>query len=69
MNETRIDYQISPDRKKLLWLLLRKRGIDFEPQQIDLSEYAKGQIKKESQPESVKQNQQEDLIPDDNGDV
>jgi hypothetical protein len=44
--------------------LLRKRGIDFEPKQISLSEYATGQIKKESKPESTEQSRQEALISD-----
>ena len=62
MNETRTDYHLSPDRLELLWRLLRKRGIDFEPKQISLSECATGQIKKESRPESVGQSQQEVLL-------
>jgi len=65
MNETRKDYRLSPDRLKLLWLLLRKRGIDFEPQQIRLSDQATRQIKKESKPESVEQSVQEDPLSED----
>jgi len=60
MNETKTEYRFSPDRLKLLWLLLRKRGIDFTPQQISPSESATGQIKKDSEPESGKQSRQED---------
>jgi hypothetical protein len=60
MNETKTGYRRSPDRLKLLWQLLRKRGIDFAPQQISPSEFATGQIKKESEPDSGKQSCQED---------
>jgi len=65
MNETRADYHLSPDRLKLLWLLLRKKGIDFKPKQVSLSECATGQIKKESKPESMEQSRQEALLSDD----
>jgi len=54
MSET--NYRLSPERMKLLWLLLRKKGIDLVPQQIGLSDEATGQIINESDAESVKQN-------------
>ena len=69
MNETKTGYQFSPDRMKLLWLLLRKRGIDFAPQQIGPSESATGQIEMESEPEPEKQSRQEDSQPGTEGKV
>jgi hypothetical protein len=48
VDETKTDYNFSADRLKLLWLLLRKRGIDFAPPQTRLPEDVKGQTKKES---------------------
>jgi hypothetical protein len=35
VNEAKIDKYLSPERIKLLWLLLKKRGIDFAPQQVE----------------------------------
>jgi hypothetical protein len=62
MGEAETAYKFSSDRLKLLWLLLRKRGIDFVPQQIHQSKYAEGQIKKESGPEPAKQNNRGDPL-------
>ncbi|MEP7341565.1 MAG: hypothetical protein ABI977_27790 [Acidobacteriota bacterium] len=54
MSET--SYRFSPDRIKLLWLLLKKKGIDLAPQQISLSGEATGQVTNESDPEPMNQN-------------
>jgi len=64
MDETTTGYHFSPDRLKLLWLLLRKRGIDFSPRQIYPPEYATSQVKNESEMESAKKNHQEDPVSD-----
>jgi len=61
MKETSKDYRYSPDRLELLWLLLKKKGIDFEPQQFPPPENATGQMKKESEPASAQQSQQDSL--------
>jgi hypothetical protein len=58
MSETKTEYRFSPYRLKLLWLLLRKRGIDFPPQQISQSEHATGQKKRRPEMELVKQTHQ-----------
>jgi hypothetical protein len=62
MDETEIGYHFSPDRLKLLWLLLRKRGIDSAPQQIRLSEYATDQRNNELEPESAEKCNQENPL-------
>jgi hypothetical protein len=64
MSETKTEYRFSPDRLKLLWLLLRKRGIDFPPQQISPSEHAAGQKKGRPEPGPVKRSHQAPTPPD-----
>jgi len=58
MNETKTEYRFSPDRLKLLWLLLRKRGIDFPPQQISPSEHATGRKKRRPESEPAERSRQ-----------
>jgi hypothetical protein len=53
MGETNKDNYLSPDRLKLLWLLLEKRGIDFLPQKIYNSECATDVVTMESGEESM----------------
>jgi len=43
------DNYLLPDRLKLLWLALKKRGIDFVPQQAYNSECAIDPVTKESE--------------------
>lgn len=49
MGEMKRDNYLSPDRLKLLWLALKKRGIDFMPQQAYNSECAIDPVTKESE--------------------
>ena len=53
MGEINKDNYLSPDRLKLLWLLLEKRGIDFLPQKNYDSECATDQVTMESGEESM----------------
>lgn len=48
-------YRLSPDRLKLLWLLVRKAGIDFRPRQFSPSEPFIERLLKEPEPKPVKQ--------------
>jgi hypothetical protein len=43
------DNYLSPDRLKLLWLALKKRGIDFMPQQVYDPECEIARVIKESE--------------------
>jgi hypothetical protein len=53
VSETKIGEYLSPDRLKLLWLLLKKRGIDFAPQQIYNCDSAVDSTTKESDDKSM----------------
>ena len=53
MGEINKDNYLSPDRLKLLWLLLEKRGIDFLPQKIYNSECAMDSVTMDPGEESV----------------
>jgi len=53
VGEINKDNYLSPDRLKLLWLLLEKRGIDFLPKKIYNSECAMDLVTMESGEESM----------------
>jgi len=53
VGEINKDNYLSPDRLKLLWLLLEKKGIDFLPQKIYNSECAIDQVTTGSGEESM----------------
>ena len=53
MGEINKDNYLSPDRLKLLWLLLKKKGIDFLPEKIYDSECAMAPVTTESGEESM----------------
>lgn len=48
MDETKDKNYTSPDRLELLWLLLKKRRVDFAPQQVSDSESATNTVARES---------------------
>jgi hypothetical protein len=54
VNESKIRRYLAPERLKLLWLLVKKRGIDSAPQQACNYDSAIDSITKESEAKSIK---------------